>query len=87
MFTGNSAADEVIFSEVVDLSDMPTFEEAVQVVVENQANAFGLPPSPAAAEFKTAYEEAATAVLEGADPADALATAQEEAQSAIDDAG
>ena len=87
VYTGNSAADEVIFSEIVDLSDMPTFEEAVQVVVENQANAFGLPPSPAAAEFKTAYEEAATAVLEGADPGDALASAQEEAQSAIDDAG
>jgi multiple sugar transport system substrate-binding protein len=86
VYTANRAADEVIFSEIVDLSDMPTFEEAVRVVVENQANAFGMPASPASAEFQTAYQNAVNEVLEGADPASALATAQEEAQSAIDDA-
>jgi multiple sugar transport system substrate-binding protein len=47
VYTGNQAADEVIFSEIVDLSDMPTFERAVQVVIETQSSAFGLPPSPA----------------------------------------
>jgi len=87
VYTANSAADEVIFSEIVDLSDMPMFAEAVQVVVDNQANAFGMPPSPAAAEFQTAYQDAVNSVLEGADPAEAMAAAQEEAQSAIDDAG
>jgi multiple sugar transport system substrate-binding protein len=87
VYTANSAADEVIFSEIVDLSDMPTFAEAVQVVVDNQANAFGMPPSPAAAEFQTAYQDAVNSVLEGTDPAEAMAAAQEEAQSAIDDAG
>jgi multiple sugar transport system substrate-binding protein len=86
VYTANQAADDVIFSEIVDLSDMPTFEQAVQVVVENQANAFGMPPSPAAAEFQTAYQDAANEVLTGADAASAMATAQEEAQSAIDNA-
>jgi multiple sugar transport system substrate-binding protein len=45
-----------------------------------------MPASPASAEFQTAYQNAVNEVLEGADPASALATAQEEAQSAIDDA-
>ncbi|MFA9445042.1 extracellular solute-binding protein [Egicoccus sp. AB-alg6-2] len=84
VYTGNREADDVIFSEIVDLSDMPSFEQAVQTVVENQENAFGLPPSPASAAFKAAWEDAVNAVLTGADPASAMATAQQEAQAAID---
>lgn len=84
VYTGNQAADDVIFSEIVDLSDMPMYEEAVQVVVDNQVNAFGLPPSPAAASFQSAWQDAVNEVLTGADPATAMATAQQEAQAAID---
>jgi len=86
VYTGNQAADDVIFSEIVDLSEMPTFEAAVQVVVDNQQNAFGMPPSPAAAAFQTAYQDAVNEVLEGSDAAEAMASAQEEAQAAIDEA-
>jgi multiple sugar transport system substrate-binding protein len=84
VYTGNQAADEVIFSEIVDLSDMPTFERAVQVVIETQSSAFGLPPSPASAAFQSAYQDAVNEVMTGAEAASTLATAQQEAQSAID---
>lgn len=84
VYTGNQEADDVIFNEIVDLSDWPQFEEAVQTIVENQENAFGLPPSPAAAAVQDAWEQAANEVMQGADPAEALATAQENAQSEID---
>lgn len=87
VYTGNADADDVIFSELVDLSDMPVFERAVQTVIDNQENAFGLPPSPASAEFESAWQDAVNEVMTGADPATALETAQQEAQSAIDSAG
>jgi multiple sugar transport system substrate-binding protein len=85
-FTGNREADEIIFSEVVQLDDYPAFADAVQVVLDTQDSAFGLPPSPAAAEFQTAWQTGVTAALGGEDPADAMATAQQEAQDAIDTA-
>jgi multiple sugar transport system substrate-binding protein len=85
-FTANREADETIFSEVVQLDDYPAFADAVQVVVDNQENSFGLPPSPAAAEFKTAWETGVTSALGGEDPHDAMSTAQQEAQDAIDSA-
>ena len=84
VYTANEAADDVIFSELVDLSEWPQFEEAVQVVVENHQNAFGLPPSPTAAAVQTAWEEAVNEIMQGADPAEAMANAQENAQSQID---
>jgi multiple sugar transport system substrate-binding protein len=83
-FTGNREADETIFSEVVQLDDYPVFADAVQVVLENQQNAFGLPPSPAGAEVRTAWETGVTSALGGADPAEAMGAAQQEAQDAID---
>jgi multiple sugar transport system substrate-binding protein len=85
-FTANREADETIFSEVVQLDDYPVFADAVQVVLETQDSAFGLPPSPAAAEFQTAWQTGVTAALGGDDPAEAMASAQREAQDAIDTA-
>ncbi len=87
VYSGNRAADEVIFGEIVDLSDYPQFEEAVQIVVDNQENAFGFPPSPAGEEFQQAVNDAVDRVINGEDIETALREADEEAQAAIDAAG
>lgn len=84
VYTANAEADDVIFNEIVDLSDMPTFETAVQRVVDTQQYAFGLPPSPAAAAFDSAWRDAVNEVMNGADPQQAMAAAQQQAQAAID---
>jgi multiple sugar transport system substrate-binding protein len=48
---------------------------------------FTLPANPAGAEFETAWQDAVNRVLNGQqEPAEALAQAQEEAQSALDEA-
>ena len=87
VFTGNSEADEQIFNEIVDLSDTPGLEAAVQTVVDGQQNAFALPPSPAAHEFEDAYMSAGNAVMDEGTPAEqALQQAQQTAQQAIDSA-
>lgn len=80
-FTANRAADEIIFSHVVQLDDYPAFADAVQVVLETQDAAFGLPPSPAAAEFETAWKDGVGRALGGDDPEEALAAAQQQACS------
>lgn len=86
--TGNSEADEVIFGELVDLSESPTYEAAVNAYVETLDSAFAMPPSPAGEEFEQAWQGAVTAVLNGEmEAAEALAAADEEAQAAIDAAG
>lgn len=85
VYTGNSEADDVIFNEIVDLSEFPSLQEAVQTVVEVQENAFALPPSPAAAEFENAWTSAVTAVVNNEGEAEPeLAEAQQTAQAAID---
>src|SRR5690606_13076693 len=87
VYTANKDADAVIFSEIVDLSDMPAFEAAVQTVLDTQQHAFSLPASPAGAEFEQAWRAAVDNVVSGgADPAQALADADAEAQSALDSA-
>jgi multiple sugar transport system substrate-binding protein len=87
VYTGNTEADDQIFSEIVDLSDTPALEAAVQTVVEGQETAFALPPSPAAHEFEDAYMSAGNAVMdEGAPAEQALQEAQQTAQTAIQSA-
>lgn len=86
--TGNRDADERIYAELVDLSDSPIFEAAVQAYLDTLDSAFAMPPSPAGEEFELAWQSAVTAVLNGeAEAAEALARADEEAQAAIDSAG
>lgn len=88
VYTANTAADERIFSDFVDLSASPAFQEAVQVVLDTQDAAFATPPSPAGAEVEQAWRAAVDQVLTGGVPAaEALAQADQEAQSAIDQAG
>ena len=86
--TGNIEADEQIFGEMVDLSENPTYEAAVNAFVETLDSSFAMPPSPAGEEFEQAWQTAVTAVLNGEmEAAEALAAADEEAQAAIDSAG
>jgi multiple sugar transport system substrate-binding protein len=88
VYTGNREADDMIFSDVVDLAEFPQFQQMVDVTIEGQESAFGFPPSPAAQEFQDAVNDAVNRVISGeADVATALAEADQEAQAAIDSAG
>lgn len=88
VYTGNSEADQIIFDQYVDVSGLPkSFQEAVQTVLENQPNAIGSAPSPAASEFQKAMTDGVNRVLSGeATPEEAMQQAQQEAQDAIDSA-
>jgi multiple sugar transport system substrate-binding protein len=87
VYTGNEKADEKIFGEIVDLGDTPVFDKAVRGVLDAQDSAFSLPASPAGSEFQKAWQDAVNRVLSGQQSAaDALAQAQEEAQTALDNA-
>ena len=59
----------------------------VDAVYAANDNTFALPPNPADAEFKTAWQDAVNRVLNGQqDPQEALDQAQDEAQAALDEA-
>jgi multiple sugar transport system substrate-binding protein len=86
-FTGNVEADERIFSEVYEPVQDPALDAAIETVIDLQDDARSMPPSPAAAEVKDAYQDAVVRVLNGEqDAATSLAQAQEAAQRAIDEA-
>jgi multiple sugar transport system substrate-binding protein len=86
LLTGNTAADEAV-RELVEPSGDAVWDSAVEAMYEANENTFSLPANPADAEFKTAWQDAVNRVLNGQDePASALATAQDEAQSALDEA-
>ena len=86
-FTGNEVADEQIFAEVYEPVDDPALEAAVQAIRDVQDEAVSLPASPAAAEFQKAYESGVLKVLQGeATAAEAMAEAQQVAQTALDEA-
>jgi multiple sugar transport system substrate-binding protein len=85
VYSGNREADETIFGELVDLSEQPVFEEAVNAVLEAQESAYALPASPAGEEFRQIVLDAIDLALTGEmTPEEALAAADEEAQAAID---
>ncbi|MDQ3691081.1 MAG: extracellular solute-binding protein [Chloroflexota bacterium] len=87
VYSGNSEADEIIFGEMVDLTDFPTFDAAVQAVLEAQENAYAIPSSPASEEFRQIVVDAIDQALTGAaTPEEALQAADQEAQDAIDSA-
>jgi multiple sugar transport system substrate-binding protein len=86
--TGNTEADETIFSDIVDLSDYPVFEAAVNAYLSVQDAAFVIPPSPAAEEIQLAWATAVDSVLNGnADAQSALDQAQADAEAAVEQAG
>jgi multiple sugar transport system substrate-binding protein len=87
LYSGNKVADEQVFGEVYKPSGEAKFDQAVQTVLGVQEAAFATPPSPAAAEFQKAWQDAVNRVLTGEmEPAAALERAQGEAQAALDKA-
>ncbi len=84
ILTGNAEADAMI-REMTTADDEP-WATAVEKMYEANDRTFSLPANPADAEFKAAMFDAVNAVLNGQkEPADALAAAQEKAQSALDE--
>jgi multiple sugar transport system substrate-binding protein len=81
--TGNSVADAQIYKQTYT-SINPYFDEAVKKVLDVQRFSFGIPASPASAEFTQAWTDAVNRVLAGQQtPAQALNQAQKEAVAAI----
>lgn len=85
LLTGNAEADAMIEGMVT--SGGEPWDTAVAAMYEANQHTFALPANPADAEFETAMQDAVNAVLSGeAEPADALAEAQQVAQQALDEA-
>ncbi len=86
-YTGNLAADERIFGELVQDSGNEAFDNGVDVILQVQDAAFSIPANPAGAQVRQAWTDAVNRVLNGEQTAEeALTQAQEEAQAALDEA-
>src|SRR5690606_1525120 len=86
-YTGNLAADERIFGELVQDSGNEAFDHGVDVILQVQDAAFSIPANPAGAQVRQAWTDAVNRVLNGEQNAEeALTQAQEEAQAALDEA-
>ncbi|MFI7605110.1 extracellular solute-binding protein [Micromonospora sp. NPDC049366] len=87
VWTGNAEADKKIFDELYQPTGNKRFDDAVATIRSVQDVAFAMPASPAGAEFDKAWYDAVNRVLAGqAQPAEALARAQQEATAALDKA-
>jgi multiple sugar transport system substrate-binding protein len=87
-YTGNKAADDEIFNNIVDLSAMPKFAEAVKATIAASDKAFAIPPAGGSVDFEKAWRDAWNRVAnEGADPVQALKDADATAQAALDSGG
>lgn len=87
-FTANKAADQQIFSTLVDPGSNKILKQGIPVLLSLQDKAVALPPSPAAAEINQAYLGAVSRVLSGKQNAQAaLNQAQAEATAALQRAG
>jgi multiple sugar transport system substrate-binding protein len=87
-YTGNKAADQEIFNNIIDLSAMPKFDEAVKATIAVSDRAFAIPAAGGSVDFEKAWRDAWNRVAnEGADPVEALKAADSTAQSALDSAG
>ena len=85
ILTGNATADAMIRD--MTTSGGEPWDTAVAKMYEANDSTFSLPANPADAEFKSALFDAVNSVLnDTASPEEALATAQENAQSALDEA-
>lgn len=86
LLTGNVDADDAV-RELVEPSGDDVWDGAVEAMYAANDATFSLPANPADAEFKAAWQDAVNRVLNGqAEPAAALAAAQEQAQAALDEA-
>ncbi|NED99333.1 extracellular solute-binding protein [Phytoactinopolyspora halotolerans] len=87
LLTGNAVADEEIYNAFVEPSGSEVWDAAIEATYEANDHTFSLPANPADAQFKTAWQDAVNRVLNGQqEPQAALEQAQQEAQSALDDA-
>lgn len=87
VYSGNIAAEETIFGEIVQPSENETFNQGVEVILSLQENAFAIPANPAGSQFRQAWMDAVNRVINGEQtPQEALDQAQEEAQAALDEA-
>jgi multiple sugar transport system substrate-binding protein len=85
LYTANTRADVKIFEDIYQPMGNKQFDDAVTLLVRAPRYAFAIPLSPASAEFRQAWIDAVTRVLEGRQsPRQALDQAQREAQAAID---
>jgi multiple sugar transport system substrate-binding protein len=81
--TGNAVADQQIYKQTYT-SINKYFDQAVKKVLDVQRFSFGIPASPASAEFRQAWNDAINRVLAGQQsPKAALDQAQKEAVAAI----
>ena len=84
LYTANTVADVKLYEDIYQKVGNPDFDNAVALLVRAPRYAFSIPLSPASAEFKQAWVDAVTRVLEGRQtPKRALDQAQREAQAAI----
>jgi multiple sugar transport system substrate-binding protein len=87
VLTGNEEADQQIRDTLVADDPPAPWDDAIDAMYEANDHTFTMPANPAGAEFETAWQDAVNRVLNGQqEPAEALAQAQEEAQSALDEA-
>jgi multiple sugar transport system substrate-binding protein len=87
VFTGNTKADEVIFRDVVKPSGNAGFDTGVKTILTTQEAGVAEPAIAAGEEFKAVWQDAVNRVLEGKQqPAQALAQAQQQAQTVLDQA-
>ncbi|GLW20745.1 sugar ABC transporter substrate-binding protein [Microbispora amethystogenes] len=83
-FTANAKADQAIFSQIVKPSGHKPYDDATKTILDVQEKGFVVPQSPAAAEFRTAWIDAATRVMQGRQDAKAaLSQAHQEAVKAL----
>ncbi|MCD4533241.1 extracellular solute-binding protein [Nocardioides sp. cx-169] len=84
LLTANEEADEQVRA-MVEPSGEEKWDSAVTAQYDANDHTFSLPANPAGEEFETAWEDAVNRVLNGQQsPQEAMAQAQEEAQSALD---
>jgi multiple sugar transport system substrate-binding protein len=87
LYTANTQADVKIYEDIYQRTGTKQFDDAVTLLVRAPRYGFAIPLSPASSEFRQAWTDAVTRVLEGRQsPRQALDQAQREAQSAIDKA-
>ncbi|WP_129787109.1 ABC transporter substrate-binding protein [Promicromonospora panici] len=87
VLTGNEEADAAIRDTLVPTDAPEPWGGAIDAMYEGNDHTFAMPANPAGAEFETAWQDAVNRVLNGQqEPAEAMAQAQEEAQSALDEA-
>ena len=83
--TGNKAAEEQIFTSIVDTGDNQVFKDAVNNYFQTFDSAFEVPATTAAEDFRQAWIDGVNAALSGQkDPATAMKDAQQVAQQALD---